>query len=105
MLAGVSLLAAGCGTTVAGTDTDTLAAAVAKARAETTRIAITTTMQAPGMTVSFSQAGEFDFAHSRGVISMQAPMAMTAVFVPPKMYVKLSCALGAALPPRRAPPA
>src|SRR5215471_8692700 len=34
MLAGASLLAAGCGTTVARTDTDTLAAAVAKAKAD-----------------------------------------------------------------------
>src|SRR5262249_28279990 len=40
----------------------------------------------------------FDCAHSRGVISMQAPMAMTAVLVPPKMYVKLPGAVGAALP-------
>jgi hypothetical protein len=98
MLAGASLLAAGCGTTVARTDTDTLAAAVAKAKAETTRIAITTTMQAPGMSVSFTQTGEFDFAHSRGLISMQAPMSMTAVFVPPRVYIKLPAASGPALP-------
>src|SRR6266568_3283316 len=98
MLAGVTLLAAGCGTMVARTDTDTLSAAVAKAKAETTRIAITTTMQTPGMSVSFTQAGEFDFAHSRGLISMQAPMAMTEVFVPPKMYIKLPGDIGTALP-------
>jgi hypothetical protein len=98
MLAGVGLLAAGCGTTVAPTDAGTLSAAVAKAQAETTRIAITTTMQTPGMSVSFTQTGEFDFAHSRGVISMQAPMAITAVFVPPKMYIKLPGGSGAALP-------
>ena len=98
MLAGVSLLAAGCGTTVAQTGTGTLSAAVAKAKAETTRIAITTTMQAPGMSVSFTETGEFDFAHSRGFISMQAPMAMTAVFVPPNMYIKLPGGSGAALP-------
>src|SRR5215472_5395986 len=98
ILAGVSLLAAGCGTTVAQTDTVTLSAAVARAKAETTRIAITTTMQAPGMSVSFTQTGAFDFAHSRGVISMQSPMAMTAVFVPPKMYIKLPGGSGGALP-------
>ena len=95
MLAGVSLLAAGCGTTVAQTGTGTFSAAVAKAKAETTRIAITTTMQAPGMSVSFTETGEIDFAHSRGFISMQAPMAMTAVFVPPDMYIKLPGGSGA----------
>jgi hypothetical protein len=98
VLAAVGLLAAGCGTMVARTDAATLSAAVAKAKTETTRIAVTTTMQAPGMSVSFTQTGEFDFAHSRGVMSMQAPMAMTAVFVPPKMYIKLPGGSGAALP-------
>jgi hypothetical protein len=80
------MLAAGCGTVHAG-QTDTLAAAVTTTAAETSRVATTITMQMQGMTVSFTQNGLFDFAHSRGVITMAAPIGMTELFVPPKSYI------------------
>ncbi len=99
-LAGVAVLAAGCGTQVAGGSghTDALAAAVARTSAQTARVAITTTTQMQSMSVSFTETGVFDFAHSRGMLSMQQPVGLTELFVPPKTYVKLSDMAGAGLP-------
>src|SRR5487761_1221410 len=80
-LAGVGLLAAGCGTVHAGQrqpgTSAMLVSAVSRSAALTARIAITETIQAPGMSVSYTQTGEFDFAHSRGMITMAAPAGMT----------------------------
>jgi len=91
------MLATGCGTVHAG-QTDTLSAAVTKTAAETTRIASTITMQMQGMTVSFTQTGIFDFAHSRGMLTMKAPIGITELLVPPKSYIKFSGGSGMALP-------
>ena len=44
------------------------------------------------MTVSFTETGLFDFAHSRGTITMQSPVGMTEIFVPPTTYIKLPAA-------------
>jgi hypothetical protein len=52
-------------------------------------------MRMGGMTISYTANGEFDFAHGRGTLSMQAPVGMTELFLPPKLYLKLP---GAALP-------
>ena len=87
ILAGVTVLAAGCGTEVA--QPVNLAAAVTRTAGQTARVAVTATMQAPDMSVSFTATGVFDFARSRGTLSMQDPVAMTEIFIPPKAYVKI----------------
>lgn len=95
-----AVLAAGCGTQVAGGPghADALTTAVTRTGAQTARMAITTTTQMQSMSVSFTETGVFDFAHSRGMLSMQQPMGLTELFVPPKTYVKLSDMGGMALP-------
>ena len=95
-----AVLAAGCGTQAAGgpPHADTLTAAVTRTGAQTARVAITTTTQMQSMSVSFTETGVFDFAHSRGMLSMQQPVGLTELFVPPKTYVKLSDMAGMALP-------
>ena len=100
------LAAAGCGTQAATAGhptpspaaTAVLAAASTHTAAQTARIAATTSMQMQGMTVSFTEAGAFDFAHSRGTLSMSSPMAFTEVFLPPKTYIKMSADGGMSLP-------
>jgi hypothetical protein len=71
VLAGVGVLAAGCGTKVAP-DVG-LAAAVTRTAGQSARVAVTTTMQTPGMSVSFTETGAFDFARSRGMVSARYP--------------------------------
>ena len=101
------LAAAGCGTqaataghpaTASPAATAVLAAAGTRTAAQTARIKATTTMQMQGMTVSFTESGAFDFAHSRGTLSMSTPMAVTEVFLPPKVYIKMSADDGMSLP-------
>lgn len=91
-VAGVGLLAGGCGTVHAGqsSTSDTLVSAVSHTAAQTARITITEAIQSTGMSMSFTQTGEFDFAHSRGMIAMTAPADMTELFLPPRMYIKIS---------------
>jgi hypothetical protein len=98
VLAGVSasVLAAGCGTTTA--QAGSLAAAVTSTAGQTARIAATTTMQMQGMSVSFTETGAFDFAHSRGMVSMQSPVGMTEIFIPPKAYIKVPGGAAGPLP-------
>lgn len=50
------------------------------------------------MSLTFTQTGDFDFAHSRGMIAMTAPLSMTELFLPPKVYVKVPADGSAALP-------
>ena len=96
VLAGAGVLAAGCGTKMApGVD---LAAAVTRTAGQTARVAVTTTMQMPGMSVSFTETGVFDFARSRGMVSLQSPVAITEIFVPPKAYIKVAGGAGGSLP-------
>jgi hypothetical protein len=105
-LGGAGLLAAtGCGTQVATAGptaspaaTAGIAAAVTRTAAQTARIAVTTSMQTQGMTVSFTESGAFDFARSRGTVSMSSPVGFTEVFLPPKMYIKMPADAGASLP-------
>jgi hypothetical protein len=99
VLAGVGVLAAGCGTKVA--PAGNVAAAAASTAGRAARVAITTTMRMQGMSVSFTETGAFDFAHSRGVLRMQGPagMATEEIFIPPRMYVKLPGAAHGLLPP------
>lgn len=99
-LAGAAVLAAGCGTQVAGGPSRAaiLTAAVTRTGAQTTRVATTMTMQMQGMSFSYTAVGVFDFARSRGSLSMQQPIGLTELFVPPKVYVKLSAAEGSSLP-------
>jgi hypothetical protein len=94
VLAGVGVLAAGCGTTQAVS----LAAAVTSTAGQTARIAVTTTTQTQGMSVSFTETGAFDFKHSRGTISMRSPVGITEIFLPPKAYIKIPGGTGATLP-------
>ena len=99
-LAGVAVLTAGCGTQVAGgpSQADTLTAAVTRTGAQTTRVAATVTMQMQGMSFSYTATGMFDFAHSRGSLSMQQPIGMTELFVPPNVYIRFSPSGGPSLP-------
>jgi hypothetical protein len=96
--AGVGVLTAGCGTVHAGQSqpsaADVLAAAVTGTSTQTARIEITEAIQATGMSVSFTQTGEFDFANSRGMLTMSAPADMTELFLPPKVYLKVSSPAG-----------
>jgi hypothetical protein len=86
VLAGVGVLAASCGTKMApGVG---LAAAVTRTAGQTARIATTTTMQMQSMSVSFTETGVFDFARSRGMVTMQNPVSITEIFIPPKTYVR-----------------
>jgi len=95
VLAGAGVLAAGCGTKMApGVD---LAAAVTRMASQTARVAVTTTMQMPGMSVSFTETGVFDFARSRGMVSMQNPVGITEIFLPPKAYIKVPGGAGGSL--------
>ncbi len=97
VLAGVGVLAAGCGTEVAqGTS---LAAAVTRTAGQTARVAVTTTMQMPGMSVTFTETGVFDFARARGMVSMQNPVGITEIFIPPKAYIKVPGDVNGGLPP------
>ncbi len=96
VLASVCVLAAGCGTKVA--QAGSLTVAVTHTAGQTARIAVTTTMQMQSMSVSFTQTGVFDFAHSRGMVSMQNPVAMTEIFMPPTAYIKIPGGAGGMLP-------
>lgn len=100
-LAGATVLAAGCGTQVAGgpSQAATLTAAVTHTGVQTARVAATTTMQMQSMSFSYTATGMFDFAHSRGSLSMRQPIGLTELFIPPNVYVKLSAGDGLA-PPR-----
>lgn len=98
----VALLAAGCGTTHASSgDRGTPGSLMAAARATSalsSRIAETMTIRIGGMSVSYSAAGEFDFTHARGTLTVRAPINLTMLFDPPKAYVKLPGGDGATLP-------
>ena len=83
----VSPVLAGCGTQPA--QVGMLTAAVSHTATETARIAVTSTMHTKGMSVSVTQTGVYDFAHSRGMISMQEPAPFTVIFLPSETYLKL----------------
>jgi hypothetical protein len=98
VLAGVGVLAASCGTKVApGIG---LAAAVTRTAGQTARVAVTTTTQMQSMSVSFTETGVFDFAHSRGMVSMQNPVGITEIFVPPRTYIRFPGGAGGPPLPR-----
>lgn len=98
VLAGVAVLAAGCGTQRA--QAVSVAAAAASTASQRARVAVTTTTRTQGMSVSFTETGVFDFAHSRGVLRMNGPggMASEELFVPPRTYVKLPGGVHGLLP-------
>ena len=86
------MLAVGCGTQHAGagpSQTVDLAAAVSHTQDQTARIATTIATKTQGMTVSFTATGVFDFARSRGTVTIASPLGMTEVFIPPTMYIKV----------------
>ncbi len=89
VLAGAAVLAAGCGTQRAGAVN--LAAAAAGTASQSARVTVVTTMRTQGMSVSFTETGVFDFAHSRGMLRMNGPagLASEELFVPPRIYVQL----------------
>lgn len=91
LLAGVAVLAAGCGT-VRAAQTINVAGAAASTASQSTRVTVTTAMRTQGMSVSFTETGVFDFADSRGLLRMSGPTAGPAseeLFVPPEIYLKL----------------
>jgi hypothetical protein len=96
ILAGASMLAAGCGTKMA--PVVSLSAAVTHTGDMTARVAVTTSMQSPGMSFSFTETGVFDFAHSRGMLSSQTPVGMTEIVLPPKAYIKVPGGASPSLP-------
>ena len=96
VLAGVGVLASGCGTKV--TPGVGLAAAVTRTAGQTARVAVTTTTQMQSMSVSFTETGVFDFARSRGMVSMQNPVGLTEIFIPPRTYIRLPGGVNGALP-------
>ena len=85
------VLAVGCGTEHVPATTSQppdLAAAVSNTQGQSARIAATISTQSQGMTVSFTETGLFDFASSRGMVTMQSPMGVTEIFIPPTTYIK-----------------
>jgi hypothetical protein len=93
---GGTVLAAGCGTEHAqggGGQPVDLAAAVSRTQDQTARIAVTISTQTEGMTISYAETGVYDFARSRGMISMQSPLNMTELFLPSTTYIKLPAGL------------
>lgn len=96
VLAGAGVLAAGCGTKVA--PAGGLAAAVTRTAGQSARVAVTTTMQMPGMSASFTETGAFDFARSRGMVSAQYPVRIREIFIPPKAYIKIPGGVSGPLP-------
>ena len=101
LFAGVAVVAAGCGT-IHATSSNGLPVSVAAAArgtsVRTARIAETTTMRMSAMSISYTATGEFDFAHARGMLAMQAPFDTTMLFLPPTTYVKIPGGVGSALP-------
>jgi hypothetical protein len=89
VLAGVAVIAAGCGTRTA--QASEVAAAAANTAHLSARLSLTTTLRTQGMSISFSETGEYDFARSRGVLHMHGPAGVAAevLFIPPEVYVKL----------------
>lgn len=97
VLAGITVLAAGCATKTAPRPVN-LTAAVTQTRAQTAEIVVSTSMQTQGMSMTFTETGSFDFAHSRGTITMRGPLGMTMLFLPPHVYLKVPGGGGMALP-------
>jgi hypothetical protein len=91
VLVTVGVLAAGCGTKA---EPDNLTAAVTRTAGQTAKISMTMTTQMQSMSVSYTATGEYDFVHSRGMISMQNPTAMTEIFIPPTAYIKFPSGSG-----------
>ena len=89
VLAGVAVMAAGCGTRTA--QAAEVAAAAVNTAHLSARLSLTTTLRSQGMSISFAETGEYDFARSRGVLHMRGPAGVAAeeLFIPPKVYVKL----------------
>jgi len=88
LAAAAVVLAAGCGTRQASADA--LSAAVANTAATTSRVAAT---------------GEFDYAHPRGVLRMGgglAPGGVEVRYLPPRLYVEFSGAVGVPFPKGKA---
>ncbi len=96
-LAAVALLAVimtGCGsvraTPAAPARPAGLAAAAAATAARTSRVSVSLTMGAPGMWVTLTGTGAFDYASSRGWLRLGGSgAALEERFLPPRMYVKL----------------
>ncbi|MGE5291159.1 MAG: hypothetical protein ACM3ML_28965 [Micromonosporaceae bacterium] len=78
-----------------------LAADAARTAHGTSRVAVAFTMQGPGMTTTVTETGVFDYTHSRGVLRSGADVALTEVFLPPHVYMKLGAVLGG--PPQSKP--
>jgi hypothetical protein len=99
-----TVTAVGCGTQHAGagaSQTVGLAAAVSRTQDQTARIATTISSEMQGMAVSFTTTGVFDFARSRGIVTIAGPLDVTELFVPPTTYIKVSTGVtgdGTALP-------
>lgn len=99
VLAVAGVLAAGCGTKTA--QAVGLAAAVTHTADQSARVAVTTTMRSGGMSLSFTETGVFDFARSRGMVSMTKPMGVSEIFLPPKTYIKIPGGAHGPLPDRK----
>ena len=79
---------AGCGS--AHPAAASIPAAAAATAATSSRVSVAVTTGSPGMSLTFSGAGAFDYAHSRGWLRLGgAGFALEERFVPPRMYVKL----------------
>src|SRR6202167_4854025 len=91
VLVSVGVLAAGCGTKA---EPDNLTAAVSRTAGQTAKISMTMTTQMQSVSVSYTATGEYDIVHSRGMLSMQNPTAMTEIFIPPTAYIKFPSGSG-----------
>ena len=79
---------AGCGS--AHPAAASIPAAAAATAATSSRVSVAVTTGSPGMSLTFSGAGAFDYAHSRGWLRLgSAGFALEERFVAPRLYVKL----------------
>lgn len=88
-IAAVALLASSCASKA---DLGkVLTAAAANTASATSRVVVTFTMHGGGVSLTFTQTGEFDYAHSRGILRAGSAAGFSQeVFLPPHMYVKLA---------------
>jgi hypothetical protein len=101
--AGGTVLAAGCGAghgssgggqPAGGGQPVSVTAAISRTQGQTARVAVSTGVKRTGVSVSYTETGEYDFARHQGTISMQTPLDVTQVFVPTTTYLKVAGSTG-----------
>jgi hypothetical protein len=93
-LVAAAALTAGCASS--GGAASSLASAAAKTARGSSRVALSMSMHSQGMSLTFTQSGAFDYAHSTGYLrsaGRDTPLAQE-VFLPPHVYIKMPGGFG-----------